>query len=43
MPEINCDKCIRRKHCFVKEFEVLFCEDYKEETIPEEVKESTDV
>lgn len=42
MNEINCDKCIRRKHCFVKEFTVLSCEDYKEETIPEE-KESADV
>ena len=42
MNEINCDKCTRHKHCFVKEFTVLSCEDYKEETISEEVKESTD-
>ena len=43
MPEINCDKCVRRKHCFVKEFTVLSCEDYKEEIVQEEGKESADV
>lgn len=31
MPEINCNICTRRKHCFVKEFEVLSCEDYNPE------------
>ena len=31
MSEINCEKCTRRKHCFVKEFEVLSCEDYNPE------------
>jgi hypothetical protein len=27
--EPNCKTCARRKHCFVKEFRVLSCEDYK--------------
>lgn len=35
MPEINCNICTRRKHCFVKEFEVLSCEDYKPENAAE--------
>lgn len=28
---VDCSKCTRRKHCFVKEFTVLSCEDYREE------------
>lgn len=27
----DCNTCTRRKHCFVKEFKVLSCEDYKPE------------
>lgn len=39
MPEINCNICTRRKHCFVKEFKVLSCEDYKPESSAEYQKE----
>lgn len=31
MDNPNCINCIRRKHCFIKEFEVLSCEDYQPE------------
>lgn len=40
MSEINCEKCTRRKHCFVKEFTVLSCEDYKEENTIVKVSEN---
>ena len=40
MPEINCNICTRRKHCFVKEFTVLSCEDYREDSA--EYKEGSD-
>lgn len=41
MDNPNCDKCTRRKHCFIKEFEVLSCEDFKPEvTAGYEEKES---
>ena len=32
---VNCEKCKSKKHCFVKEFEVLSCEDYQEEETEE--------
>lgn len=35
MSEVNCEKCKRKKHCFVKEFTVLSCEDYQEEDAEE--------
>lgn len=31
MDNPNYNICTRRKHCFVKKFEVLSCEDYKPE------------
>ena len=37
--EPDCKTCARRKSCFVKEFKVLSCEDYKSE---EEQKEQID-
>lgn len=44
MDNPNCDKCIRRKHCFVKEFTVLSCEDYKtDDSAGDKEKESADV
>ena len=42
MPEPNCNKCLRRKHCFIKEFTVLSCEDYQEDTAEYKGKESED-
>ena len=37
----NCETCTRRKHCFVKEFKILSCEDYKPEN--EENKAETQI
>ena len=28
MENPNCKTCARKKHCFIKEFKVLYCEDY---------------
>jgi hypothetical protein len=43
MDNPNCNNCIRRKHCFIKEFTVLSCEDYRPEiTAAYEEKESND-
>ena len=39
---VNCEKCRRKKHCFVKEFTVLSCEDYQEEETEEVKKEGAD-
>lgn len=43
MDNPNCNICSRRKHCFIKEFEVLSCEDFQPETTAGyEEKESND-
>lgn len=39
MSEVNCEKCRKKKHCFVKEFKVLSCEDYQEEAEEGEKKD----
>lgn len=33
MENPDCNTCARKKHCFVKEFQVLSCEDYRPEDI----------
>lgn len=38
MNDPDCSICARRKHCFVREFTVLSCEDYQEEDAEESEK-----
>lgn len=40
MENPNCKTCARKKHCFVKEFKVLYCEDYRPEGSVPMIKDS---
>lgn len=42
MDNPNCNICTRRKHCFVKEFTVLSCEDYREDSAEYEEERKSD-